>query len=160
MSCNSKNTLGNTASRFFNYCITNVKLSDWLIILISIRIQNFIWIFISVYMYFDYWSLAYLCFFLQVPSPLFFPFEILLWSNTTLMVITHICVIFSRRKMSNMFTFASVGHSKFVKMHGDASHFYPSTLIFYTRHRVNITIYRTVYLHTYMCKRKCLLWQY
>jgi hypothetical protein len=62
--------------------------------------KTFNQIFISVYMYFDYWSLAYLCFFLQVPSPLFFPFEILLWSNTTLMVITHICVIFSRRKMS------------------------------------------------------------
>ena len=28
-------------------------------------------IFISVYMYFDYWSLAYLCFLLQVPSPFF-----------------------------------------------------------------------------------------
>jgi hypothetical protein len=27
------------------------------------------------------------------------------------------------------------------------SHFYPSTLIFYTRQRVNIMIYRTVYLH-------------
>ena len=50
--------------------------------------------------------------------------------------------------MFNMFTFASVGHSKFAKMHGDVSHFYPSTLIFYTRQRVNITIYRTVYLHT------------
>jgi hypothetical protein len=52
--------------------------------------------------------------------------------------------------MFNMFTFASVGHSKFVKMHGDVSHFYPSTLIFYTRHRVTIKIYRTVYLHTYI----------
>jgi hypothetical protein len=36
---------------------------------------------------------------------------------------------------------------KLTYLHGDASHFYPSTLIFYTQHRVNITIYRTVYLH-------------
>jgi hypothetical protein len=43
-------------------------------------------------------------------------------------------------------------HSKFVEVHVDASDIYPSTLIFYTRHRVNITIYRTVYLHTGMCK--------
>jgi len=35
-----------------------------------------------------------------VPPHPFFPFEILLWPNTTQMVITHICVIFSRRKMS------------------------------------------------------------
>jgi hypothetical protein len=35
--------------------------------------KTFNQIFISVYMYFDYWSLAYLCFFfLQVPSPFFF----------------------------------------------------------------------------------------
>ena len=36
-------------------------------------------------------------------------------------------------------------------MHVDASDIYPSALVFYTRHRVNITIYRTVYLHTDMC---------
>jgi hypothetical protein len=41
--------------------------------------------------------------------------------------------------------------SKFVEMHVDASDIYPSALVFYTRHRVNITIYRTVYLHTDMC---------
>jgi hypothetical protein len=40
--------------------------------------------------------------------------------------------------------YAKVGHSKFVEMHGEASDFYRSA--FYTRHRVNITIYRTVYL--------------
>ena len=33
--------------------------------------KTFNQIFISVYMYFDYWSLAYLCCFLQVPSPFF-----------------------------------------------------------------------------------------
>ena len=55
--------------------------------------KTFNQIFISVYMYFDYWSLAY-------PFPFFFPFEILLWSNTTQMVTTHMCVIFSRRKIS------------------------------------------------------------
>ena len=55
--------------------------------------------------------------------------------------------------MFNMFIIAKVDHSKFVEMHGDASDFYPSTLIFYTRHRVNIMIYRTVYLYTDMCKR-------
>jgi hypothetical protein len=42
-------------------------------------------------------------------------------------------------------------NSKFVEMHIDASDIYPSALVFYTRHRVNITIYRTVYLHTDMC---------
>ena len=36
-------------------------------------------------------------------------------------------------------------------MHVDASDIYPSALVFYTRHRVNITIYPTVYLHTDMC---------
>ena len=36
-------------------------------------------------------------------------------------------------------------------MHVDASDIYPSALVFYTRHRVHITIYRTVYLHTDMC---------
>jgi hypothetical protein len=46
--------------------------------------------------------------------------------------------------MFNMFIFAKTGHSKFVGMHGDTSYFYPSTLGFYTRHRVNITIDRTV----------------
>ena len=42
-----------------------------------------------------------------------------------------------------------------LKCTGDASDFYRSALVFYTRHRVNITIYRTVYLHTDngMCKR-------
>ena len=42
-------------------------------------------------------------------------------------------------------------NSKFVEMHVDASDIYPSVLVFYTRHRVNITIYQTVYLHTDMC---------
>jgi hypothetical protein len=36
-------------------------------------------------------------------------------------------------------------------MHVDVSVIYPSALVFYTRHQVNITIYRTVYLHTDMC---------
>ena len=36
-------------------------------------------------------------------------------------------------------------------MNVDASDIYPSALVFYTRHQVNITIYRTVYLHTDMC---------
>ena len=36
-------------------------------------------------------------------------------------------------------------------MHVDASDIYPSALVFYTRHRVHITINRTVYLHTDMC---------
>ena len=30
----------------------------------------------------------------------------------------------------NMFIYAKVGHSKFVEMHGDASDFYRSTLVF------------------------------
>jgi hypothetical protein len=42
-------------------------------------------------------------------------------------------------------------NSKFVEMHVDASDIYPSALVFYTRHWVNITIYRNVYLHTDMC---------
>ena len=58
-------------------------------------------------------------------------------------------------EQTNMFIYAKVGHSNFIEMHGDASEFYRSALVFYTRHRVNITIYRTVYLHTdkCMCKR-------
>ena len=44
-----------------------------------------------------------------------------------------------------MFIYTNIGNSKFVEMHGDASDIYPPTLVFYTRHRVNITIYRTVY---------------
>jgi hypothetical protein len=55
-------------------------------------------IFISVYH--DYLSLAYQWFLYDPPL---FPFEInitVLWSNTTQIVITHICVIFSRRMMS------------------------------------------------------------
>jgi hypothetical protein len=50
--------------------------------------------------------------------------------------------------------FVKVHHSNFVEMHEDASDFYPSTLVFYTRHQVNITIYRTVYLYIDMCQRK------
>ena len=46
-----------------------------------------------------------------------------------------------------------MGNSKFNEMHGDASDIYPSALVFYTRHWVNITIYRTVYLYPDMCKR-------
>ena len=55
-------------------------------------------IFISVYL--DYWSLAYQLF-LYVPPPPFSFWNITeLWSNTTQIVITHICVIFSWRTMS------------------------------------------------------------
>ena len=36
-------------------------------------------------------------------------------------------------------------------MHIDTSDIYPSALVFYTRHQVNISIYGTVYLHTDMC---------
>ena len=42
--------------------------------------------------------------------------------------------------------------SKFVEMHGTLPDAYPSALVFYTRHRVNIMIYRTAYLHPDMCK--------
>jgi len=52
--------------------------------------------------------------------------------------------------MFNLFIFVKVGYSKFVKMHRDASDFYRCALVFYTRHWVNITIYRTVYLRTDM----------
>ena len=51
-----------------------------------------------------------------------------------------------------MFIYTNIGNSKFVEMHGDASDIYPPALVFYTRHRVNITIYRTVYLHPDMSK--------
>ena len=51
-----------------------------------------------------------------------------------------------------MFIYAKVGHSKFIELHRDASDFYPSALVFYTRHQVNIQNYQTVYLHTNMCK--------
>ena len=52
-----------------------------------------------------------------------------------------------------MFIYMNIGNPKFVEMHGDASDIYPPALIFYTRHRVITTIYRTVYLHPDMCKR-------
>jgi hypothetical protein len=52
-----------------------------------------------------------------------------------------------------MFIYAKIGYSKFIEMHGNASDIYPSALVFYTWHRVNITIYRTGYLRTDMCKR-------
>jgi hypothetical protein len=39
-----------------------------------------------------------------------------------------------------MFIYAKVGHSKFVEMHRDASDFYRSALVFYTRHWVDIKI--------------------
>ena len=52
-----------------------------------------------------------------------------------------------------MLIYAKVGHSKFVEMHRDASDFYRSALVFYTRHCVDITIYQTIYLHADMCKR-------
>jgi len=49
--------------------------------------------------------------------------------------------------MFNMFIFVKIGHSKFVGMHRDALDFYPSTLGFYTRHRVNIMIDRCLFIH-------------
>jgi hypothetical protein len=49
--------------------------------------------------------------------------------------------------ISNMFIYVKIGNSKFIEMHRRIPDIYPSTLVFYTRHRVNITIYRTVYLH-------------
>ena len=49
-----------------------------------------------------------------------------------------------------MFIYAKIGNSKFVEMHGVVPDIYPSALVFYTRHRVNIMIYRTVYLQTLM----------
>jgi hypothetical protein len=52
-----------------------------------------------------------------------------------------------------IYMYEETGNSKFVEMHGVASDIYPSALVFYTRHRVNIKIYRTVYLHPDMCKR-------
>ena len=45
-----------------------------------------------------------------------------------------------------MFIYAKIGNSKFVEMH-----IYPSALIFYTGHQVNITVYRTVYLYIQTC---------
>jgi hypothetical protein len=54
--------------------------------------------------------------------------------------------------ISNMFIYAKIGNSKFVEMHGTLPDIYQSALVFYTRHRVNIMIYRTVYLHPDMCK--------
>jgi hypothetical protein len=42
---------------------------------------------------------------------------------------------------SNMFIYAKVGNSKFVEMHGDASEFYRSALIFYTWRNTNSLAY-------------------
>ena len=59
----------------------------------------------------------------------------------------------------NIFIYAKVGHSKFGEMHRDALHFYRFALVFYARHRVNITIYRTVYFQTLMhIQLKNILW--
>ena len=53
--------------------------------------------------------------------------------------------------ISNLFIYLCEDcNSKFVEIHVDASDIHPSTLVFYTWRRVNITIYRTVYLHTNM----------
>ena len=49
-----------------------------------------------------------------------------------------------------MFIYAKIAIQNSLK-YVDASDIYPSALVFYTRHRVNITIYRTVYLRTDMC---------
>ena len=46
-----------------------------------------------------------------------------------------------------MILYAKIGNSKFFEMHGTLPDIYPSALVFYTLHRVNITIYQTVYLH-------------
>ena len=40
-----------------------------------------------------------------------------------------------------MFIYSKIGNSKFVEMHGTLPDIYPSALVFYTRDRVNITIY-------------------
>ena len=53
--------------------------------------------------------------------------------------------------ISNMFIYAKICNSKFIEMHGTLPDIYPSALVFYTRHQVNIMIYRTVYLQTDMC---------
>ena len=50
-----------------------------------------------------------------------------------------------------MFIYAKVGHSKFVEMHRDTSDFYRSTLVFSTRHQVNITIKLFIYIQTNVC---------
>ena len=51
-----------------------------------------------------------------------------------------------------MFKYAKVGHSKFVEMHGDASEFYLSALVFYARHRVN-DVSNCLCSYADMCKR-------
>ena len=53
--------------------------------------------------------------------------------------------------ISNMFIYAKIGNSKFVEMHGVASDIYPSALVFYTRHRVNII----QLLHFIECDMMC-----
>ena len=48
-----------------------------------------------------------------------------------------------------MFIYVKIGNSKFVEMHGVASDIYPSALVFYTRHRANITdIELFIYIQT------------
>ena len=49
--------------------------------------------------------------------------------------------------ISNMFIYVKIGNSKFIEMHRRLPDIYPSTLVFYTRHRVNIMIYGTVCIH-------------
>jgi hypothetical protein len=74
-------------------------------------------------------------------------FDLLFFSFLLHKIIVLIFDMFIYRYM-----YAKVGHSKFIEMRGDASEFYLSALVFNTRQRVNITIYRTVYLYTDMCK--------
>jgi hypothetical protein len=73
--------------------------------------------------------------------------------------LVYICVFWQFYKIivliSNMFIYAKICNSKFVEMHGVASDIYPSALVFYTRHRVNIKIYRTVYLRKYSTNVNC-----
>jgi hypothetical protein len=71
-------------------------------------------------------------------------FWFIIFSSFLLHKILHVALVF------NMFIYAKDGHSKFRWNARARTDFYRSALVFYTRHRVNITIYRTVYLHRQM----------
>ena len=78
----------------------NIDIIVWFFLFITtLRTSIQCHIFISVYL--DHCSLAYQWFFyMYSPSPFSFWNITVLWSNTTQIVINHICVIFSRRTMS------------------------------------------------------------
>jgi hypothetical protein len=91
-----------TETSFFCWRLHKYELLQfvWCFFLFIITSRTSIQCHIYISVYLDYWSLAYQWFFICTPPSLFSFWNItVLWSNTTQIVITDICVIFSRRTM-------------------------------------------------------------